>query len=60
VALDVGVIGVGMIGQFVDSVRTGAPVAVPVTDALGVALVVDACYRSEQAHGAGTPLAARA
>ncbi len=28
----------------------------PVTDALDVALVVDACYRSEQARGADTPL----
>jgi predicted dehydrogenase len=43
--------------KFVDSIRTGAPIAVPVTDALGVALVVDACYRSEQARGADTPLA---
>jgi predicted dehydrogenase len=42
---------------FVESVRTGAPVVVPVGDALGVALVVDACYRSEQARGADTPLA---
>jgi predicted dehydrogenase len=41
--------------RFVDSIRTGAPIAVPVTDALGVALVVDACYRSEQARGADTP-----
>ena len=31
--------------------------AVPVPDALDVALVVDACYRSEQARGADTPLA---
>ena len=43
--------------RFVDSIRTGAPVAVPVTDALAVALVVDACYRSERARGADTPLA---
>ena len=43
--------------KFVDSIRTGAPVAVPVSDALDVALVVDACYRSEQARGADTPLA---
>jgi predicted dehydrogenase len=43
--------------RFVDSIRTRAPVAVPVTDALGVALVVDACYRSEQASGADTHLA---
>jgi predicted dehydrogenase len=43
--------------KFVDSIRTGAPVAVPVADALDVALVVDACYRSEQARGADTPLA---
>lgn len=46
--------------RFVESVRTGAPVAVPVTDALGVALVVDAGYRSEQARGAGTSLAGSA
>ena len=43
--------------RFVDSIGTGAPIAVPVTDALGVALVVDACYRSEQARGADMPLA---
>jgi predicted dehydrogenase len=42
--------------KFVDSIRTGAPVAVPVTDALDVARVVDACYRPEQARGADTPL----
>ena len=42
--------------KFVDSIRTGAPVAVPVSDALDVALVVDACYRSEQASGADTRL----
>jgi predicted dehydrogenase len=43
-------------GKFVDSIRTGAPVAVPVADALSVALVVDACYRSEKDRGANTPL----
>ena len=43
--------------KFVDSIRTGAPVAVPVADALDVAMVVDACYRSEQAGGADTRLA---
>ena len=42
--------------RFVDGIRTGAPVAVPVTDALDVAQVVDACYRSEQARGADTLL----
>jgi predicted dehydrogenase len=46
--------------KFVESVRSGAPVAVPVRDALDVAAVVDACYRSEQARGADTPLAAPA
>jgi predicted dehydrogenase len=42
--------------KFVDSIRTGAPVAVPVADAVSVALVVDACYRSENDRGANTPL----
>jgi predicted dehydrogenase len=43
--------------RFVHSIRTGAPVAVSVDDALNVALVVDACYRSERDRGADTPLA---
>ena len=42
--------------NFVASIRTGAPVAVPVIDALNVAHVVDACSRSEQAREADTPL----
>ena len=37
---------------FVRSVRTGAPVVSPVADALAVARITDACYRSEQADGA--------
>ena len=37
---------------WVDSMRTGAPVVSPVSDALTVARIVDACYRSEQARGA--------
>jgi hypothetical protein len=43
--------------KFVDSIRTGADVAVPASAALDVALVVDACYRSEQFQGANTALA---
>jgi predicted dehydrogenase len=43
--------------KFVDSIRTGAAVAVPADAALDVARVVDACYRSEQARGADTALA---
>ena len=42
--------------KFVESIRSGAPIAVPVSDALNVAQVVEACYRSEQARGADTPL----
>lgn len=45
---------------FVDSIRAGAPVAVPVADAVNVALVVDACYRSEKDHGGSIPLAGSA
>jgi predicted dehydrogenase len=37
---------------FVQSVRTGAPIVSPVADALAVARITDACYRSEQANGA--------
>jgi predicted dehydrogenase len=43
--------------KFVDSIRSGADVAVPASAALDVALVVDACYRSEQSQGANTALA---
>ena len=43
--------------KFVDSIRSGADVAVPASAALDVALVVDACYRSEQSQGADTALA---
>lgn len=37
---------------WVDSIRTGAPIVAPVTDALAVARIVDACYRSEKQQGA--------
>ncbi|GAB3276425.1 Gfo/Idh/MocA family oxidoreductase [Sinomonas notoginsengisoli] len=37
---------------WVDSIRTGAPVVAPVSDALAVARIVDACYRSEKEQGA--------
>ena len=37
---------------WVDSIRTGAPVVAPVTDALAVARIIDASYRSEKDHGA--------
>ncbi|MGH3975028.1 MAG: Gfo/Idh/MocA family protein [Pseudonocardiaceae bacterium] len=37
---------------WVDSIRTGAPVVSPVADAVTVARMVDACYRSEKDHGA--------
>lgn len=37
---------------WVDSIRTGAPVVAPVADALAVARIVDACYRSEKEQGA--------
>lgn len=37
---------------WVESIRTGAPVVAPVADALTVARIVDACYRSEQERGA--------
>jgi predicted dehydrogenase len=43
--------------KFVDSIRTGAAIAVPASAALDVARVVDACYRSEQVDGADTALA---
>jgi predicted dehydrogenase len=41
---------------FVDSIRTGAPVVSPVADALAVARITDACYQSEQAHGAAVEI----
>ncbi|WP_298585643.1 Gfo/Idh/MocA family protein [uncultured Kocuria sp.] len=37
---------------WVDSIRTGAPVVSPVADALTVARIVAACYRSEKEQGA--------
>jgi predicted dehydrogenase len=37
---------------WVDSIRTGSPVVAPVADALAVAQIVDACYRSEKELGA--------
>ncbi|CAN7332547.1 Gfo/Idh/MocA family oxidoreductase [Arthrobacter sp. LjRoot78] len=37
---------------WVDSIRTGSPVVAPVADALAVARIVDACYRSEKELGA--------
>lgn len=37
---------------FVDSIRTGAPNAAPVSDALAVARISQACYRSEEQRGA--------
>lgn len=37
---------------WVESIRTGAPVVAPVADALAVACIVEACYRSEKDRGA--------
>ncbi|MET0456420.1 MAG: Gfo/Idh/MocA family oxidoreductase [Mycobacterium sp.] len=37
---------------WIDSIRTKAPIVSPVSDALTVARIVDACYRSETQHGA--------
>ncbi|GAA3698551.1 Gfo/Idh/MocA family oxidoreductase [Arthrobacter ginkgonis] len=37
---------------WVESIRTGAPVVAPVADALAVARIVEACYRSEKEQGA--------
>ena len=37
---------------WVDSIRTGAPIVSPVSDALTVARIVDSCYRSETQRGA--------
>ncbi|GAA4397648.1 Gfo/Idh/MocA family protein [Tsukamurella soli] len=42
---------------WIESIRTGAPIVSPVADALTVARIVDACYRSEQARGAEITLA---
>jgi predicted dehydrogenase len=42
---------------WVESIRTGAPVVSPVTDALTVARIVDACYRSEKNRGASIEVA---
>lgn len=37
---------------WVESIRTGAPIVAPVADALAVARIVEACYRSENQQGA--------
>jgi predicted dehydrogenase len=37
---------------WVDSIRSGAPIVSPVSDALTVARIVDSCYRSESQRGA--------
>lgn len=42
---------------WIDSIRTGAPVVALVTDALAVARIIDACYRSEKDLGASVPVA---
>ncbi len=42
---------------WVDSIRTGASVVAPVTDALSVARIIDACYRSEKELGASVQVA---
>lgn len=42
---------------WIDSIRTGAPVVAPVADALTVARIVDACYRSEADRGASIEVA---
>ncbi|MGP5930601.1 Gfo/Idh/MocA family protein [Corynebacterium glyciniphilum] len=41
---------------WVDSMRTGAPNVAPVTDALTVARIVEACYRSEKDRGAAVDI----
>lgn len=41
---------------WVDSMRTGAPIVAPVEDALAVARIVEACYRSEKNQGACVPV----
>nr|WP_296780624.1 Gfo/Idh/MocA family oxidoreductase [Rhodococcus sp. (in: high G+C Gram-positive bacteria)] len=45
---------------WIDSIRTGAPNVAPVSDALTVARIVDACYRSETSRGAAVDLEASA
>lgn len=45
---------------WVNSIRDGAPNVAPVADALTVARIVDACYRSSNANGAEAPLTATA
>lgn len=45
---------------WVDSIRTGAPNVAPVADALTVARIIDACYRSSNANGAEAPLTSTA
>lgn len=42
---------------WVDSIRNGAQIVAPVTDALAVARIIDACYRSEKDQGASVQLA---
>jgi predicted dehydrogenase len=42
---------------WVDSIRTGAPVVAPVEDALAVARIIDASYRSEKDQGASVHMA---
>ena len=42
---------------WIDSIRTGASVVAPVTDALSVARIIDACYRSEKELGASVQVA---
>lgn len=37
---------------WVESIRTGAEIVAPVRDALAVARIIDACYRSEKEQGA--------
>ncbi|MCW2131559.1 Gfo/Idh/MocA family protein [Arthrobacter sp. VKM Ac-2550] len=44
---------------WVNSMRTGAPIVAPVADALSVAQIVEASYRSNNAQGAEVSLAAQ-
>ncbi|OZF01299.1 Gfo/Idh/MocA family protein [Rhodococcoides fascians] len=41
---------------WIDSIRTGAPVVAPVADAVTVASIIDACYRSAGSNGAEAPI----
>lgn len=41
---------------WVSSIRTGSQIVAPVRDALAVARIIDACYRSEKDQGASVPL----